>query len=80
MVDIWLMSQIPIGWLKEGFETTPKTQQLTDDSWYTKPAPLFSQQDNPWLLGPGVSAEFSINAGWSVTKSDAGRKWGGIKA
>ena len=33
----------PIGWLIEGFEEPPEKQQqqVNDDRWYTKPAPLF---------------------------------------
>ena len=39
-----------VGWLLEGFEEPPEKQQVNDDRWYTKPAPLHCVLVKPRLF------------------------------
>ena len=43
MIESWIMSRcpFPIGWLINRGVCLPLEQQVNDDRWYTKPAPLF---------------------------------------
>ena len=56
----------PIGWLinRGVWRFTPEKQQVNDDRWYTKPAPLFLPKEDYWELPSGKRLQF---ANWKIT-------------